>query len=106
MKIITELKNSTEHFKSRLVYAKGRISNLEDRACETTQRSRKKKKKKETKSEESLQELRYTILKRNFIMEIPGEKKDRGTENMFKATMAENFPNLGKEVIIQTQEAQ
>lgn len=66
----------------------------------------KEKKKKETKSEESLQELRYTILKRNFIMEIPGEKKDRGTENMFKATMAENFPNLGKEVIIQTQEAQ
>lgn len=34
-----------------------------------------------------------------------GEENEKGTENMFKAIMAENFPNLGKEIDIQIHEA-
>lgn len=40
-----------------------------------------------------------------FLMEI-WEGEDKGTESIFKATMAENFPNLGREMYIQTHETQ
>ena len=33
------------------------------------------------------------------------KKKDKGTESIFKAIMAENFPNQGREMDIQTQES-
>ena len=39
-------------------------------------------------------------------MRIPEEDKEKGTESIFKAIMAENFPNLGREMDIQTHEAQ
>ena len=40
-------------------------------------------------------------------MGIPeGEKKEKGTESVFKAIMAENFPNLGRERNVQIHEAQ
>jgi len=34
-------------------------------------------------------------------MGIPeGDKKEKGTESIFKVIMAENFPNLGREMDI------
>lgn len=40
-------------------------------------------------------------------MEIPeGEEKEKGTEHLIKAIIAENFPNLGREMAIQIHEAQ
>ena len=37
---------------------------------------------------------------------LEGQEKENGTENIFKAIMAENLPNLGKEMDIQICEAQ
>ena len=48
-------------------------------------------------------------MKRNkiCIVGIPeGEEKEKGTESIFKALMAENFLNLGREMDIQIYEAQ
>ena len=39
-------------------------------------------------------------------MGIPKEEKQKETESMFKAIMAENFLNLGREMNIQIHEAQ
>ena len=35
-----------------------------------------------------------------------GEQLEKGTESLFKAIMAENFTNLGREMIIYNHEAQ
>ena len=39
------------------------------------------------------------------IPEGKKKKKDKGTESIFKAIMAKNFPNQGREMNIQTQES-
>ena len=39
-------------------------------------------------------------------MRIPEEEKEKGMESIFKAIMAENFLNLGREIEIQIQEAE
>ena len=36
----------------------------------------------------------------------PRSKRERGAERLFKKIMAENFPNLGKEIHVHIQEAQ
>lgn len=48
------------------------------------------------------------ITKRNdiHIMGILGEEKEKGTENIFKAVMDENFLNLEREMNIQIHEVQ
>ena len=39
------------------------------------------------------------------IIGVPeGEEREKGTENVFEESMAENFPNLKKETDIQVQE--
>ena len=94
------MKNSIDSFKSRLNYAEERISDLEDRTLEITQ-SEEQKVKRIKKNKGSLQELRDTM-KRNNIHSIPEtEEKEKGTESIFKAIMAENFQNLRREIDIQ-----
>lgn len=40
-------------------------------------------------------------------MEIPeGEEKEKGTESIFKTTMIENFPTLGRKIDTQIYKAQ
>ena len=34
------------------------------------------------------------------------EEKKKGTEKIFEEIIVENFPNMGKETVIQVQEAQ
>ena len=104
---MTELKDSIESFKNRLNHAEERINDLEDRTFEITQ-SEEQKEKRMKKSEESLQDLRDTIKRNNIhIMGIPGrQEKEKGTANIFKAIVAENMPNLGKEMNIQIHETQ
>lgn len=51
----------------------------------------------------------YDTMKRNniHIMKIPeGEEKEKGTKSIFKAIVAENVPNLGREMHIQVYEVQ
>ena len=35
-----------------------------------------------------------------------GEEKEKGPEKIFKEVIDENFPNMGKEIVNQVQEAQ
>ena len=41
-----------------------------------------------------------------FAGEIKRKKKERGLEKIFEEVIAENFPNMGKEIVNQVQEAQ
>ena len=41
------------------------------------------------------------------IIGVPeGEERDKGPEKIFEEIIAENFPNVGKEIVKQVQEAQ
>ena len=41
------------------------------------------------------------------IIEVPEEEeKKKGSEKIFEEVIVENFPNMGKEIVIQVQEAQ
>src|SRR3712207_9454454 len=59
------------------------------------------------RNEETLRELSDTIRRCNIrIIGIPeGEEKEKGAENLFKEIMAENFPNLVREMDLQVTEA-
>ena len=59
-------------------------------------------------SEESLQDLWDTMKRNNiYIMgNTKGEEKEQEEESIFKAIIAENFPNLRREMDIPTNEAQ
>ena len=40
------------------------------------------------------------------IIGVPEEEKKKRSEKIFEEVIVENFPNLGKEIVIQVQEAQ
>ena len=40
------------------------------------------------------------------IIGVPEEEKEKCSENIFEEIIGENFPNMGKEIVIQVQEAQ
>ena len=40
------------------------------------------------------------------IIWVPEEEKKKGSENIFEEIIVENFPNMGKEIVNQVQEAQ
>ena len=58
------------------------------------------------KNEEILWKLSNSIRKGNLrISGIPeGEETEKGAESLFKETIAENFPNMGKELDLQVHE--
>lgn len=58
-------------------------------------------------SEDSRRDLQDNIKQANiFIMRVPGEERDKEIESLFEEIMAENFPNLMKEINIQAQKVQ
>ena len=69
--------------------------------------NRKEKKRLKT-NEGSLRELWHNVKCTNIrIVGVPeGEKREKGTEKIFKEIIAENSPNIGKEPLTQIQEAQ
>lgn len=66
------------------------------------------KKKTMKKSEDSLRNLRYTIIWVNtHIIEVPeGEQRNKGEKSLFKEMIEENFTKLGKATHVQIQEDQ
>ena len=55
---------------------------------------------------EILQEQSDSFRKGNIrVMSIPEEEREKGAESLFKEIIAENLPNLGKELDIQVHEA-
>ena len=62
---------------------------------------------KKKKNEGSLRDLWDNIKHTNIrIIGIPEEEKEKGPEKIFEEIIAENFPNMGKEIVNQIQESQ
>ena len=104
---ITEIKNTLDAITSRMTEAEERISELEDRMGEinTTEQEKEKRIK---RIEDSLRDLSDNIKRTNIrIIGIPEEEENKkGSEKIFEEVIVENFPNMGKEIINQVQEAQ
>ena len=68
----------------------------------------KEKEKRFRKNEEGLREMQDNMKRNNIrIIGIPeGEEQEQGIENLFQKVMMENFPNLMREKVTQSQETQ
>ena len=60
------------------------------------------------RNEDSLRDLQYNIKHTNIhVIGVPeGEEREKGPEEIFEEIIAENFPNMGKEIVTQLQEVQ
>ena len=103
----TELKNTLEGINSRITEAEERISDLEDRMVEFTAMEQKKEKRMK-RNEDSLRDLWDNIKHTNIRMTgVPeGEERQKGPEKIFEEIIVKNFPNMGREIATQVQEAQ
>ena len=104
---INEIKNSLEGINRRLTEAEERISDLEDKIVEITT-AEKNKENRMKRIEGSLRDLRDNIKRTNIriIGVSEEEEKKIGNEKIFEEIIVENFPNMGKEIVNQVQEAQ
>ena len=102
-----EIKYSLEGNNSRITEAEERVSDLEDKIVEITTAEQKKEKRMK-KIEDSLRDFWDNIKCTNIrnIGAAEEEKKKKGTEKIFEDTILVNFPNMGKEIVNQVQEAQ
>ena len=104
---INEIRNSLEGINSRITEVEERISDLEDKIVEitTTEQNQEKRMKGLV---DGLRDLWDNIKCTNIrIIGVPEEQeKKKGTEKIFEEIIVENFPNMGKEIINQVQEAQ
>ena len=104
---ITEMKTTLEGINSRITEAEERISDLEDRMVEFTAEEQNKEKGMK-RNEDSLRDLWDNIkCKKIHIIGVPeGEERERGPKKIFEEIIVKNFPNMGKEIAPQVQEAQ
>ena len=103
---VYEIKNSLERINSRITEEEERISDLEEKIVEiTTAKQNKEKRMKRT--EDSLRDFWANIKCTNIrIIGVPEEEeKKKWTEKLFEEITLENFPNTGKEIVNQAQEA-
>ena len=98
--------NTLEGINSRITEAEEQMNDLEDRMVEITwteqniEETRKR-------NEDSLQDLWDNIKCTNIhIIGVPeGEEREKGPEKIFEEIIAENFLDMGKEIVNQVQEA-
>ena len=104
---ITEMKTTLEGINSRITEAEERISELEDTMVEFTAVEQNKEKRMK-RNEDSLRDLWDNIKHNNIrIIWVPeGEEREKGPKKIFEEIRVENFPNMGKEIATQVQEAQ
>ena len=104
---ITEVKNTLEGINSRIPEAEERISDLEDRMVEFTAADQNKEKRMK-RNGDSLRDLWDNIKFNNIhIIGVPeGEEREKGPKKIFEHIIVENFPNMGKKIATQVQEAQ
>ena len=104
---IIEMKNTLEGINSRITEAEERISDLEGRMVEFTAVEQNKEKRMK-RNEDRLRDLWDNIKHNNIrIIGFPeGEEREKGPEKIFEEIIVENFPNMGKEIATQVQEAQ
>ena len=69
--------------------------------------SERKKENRIKRNEDNLRDLQDNIKHPNIrIIEVPEEDKKKDHEKILEEIIAENFPKMGKEIIIQVQETQ
>ena len=104
---INEVKNSLEGINSRITEAEEQISDMEDKIVEMTTAEQNKEKRMK-RIEDSLRDLWDNSECTNIrIIGVPEEEeKKKGTEKISEEIIVENFPNMGKEIVNQAQEAQ
>ena len=104
---ITDIKNSLEGTNSIIQEAEKQNNEVEDRLVEITDVEQNKEKRMK-RIEDSLKEL-WDNFKHSYIRIIgvqEEEERDKGPEKIFEEIIAENFPNMGEEILTQIQEAQ
>ena len=104
---ITEMKNTIEGINSRITEAEEQISDLEDRMVEFTAAEQNEEKRMK-RNEDRLRDLWDNIKCTNIlIIGVPeGEEREKRPKKIFEKIIVENFPNTGKEIATQVQEAQ
>ena len=103
---ITEMKNTLEGINNRITEAEKRISELEDKMVEITTEEQNKEKRMK-RIEDNLRDLWDNTKRTDIqIIGVPEEEKKKVSEKIFEEIIVENFPNMGKEIVTQVQEAQ
>ena len=104
---ITEMKNMLEGINSRITEAEEWISELEDIMVEIIAVEQNKEKRIK-RNEDSLRDIWDNIKHTNIqIIRVPEEEeREKGPEKIFEEIIVEQFPNMGKEIATQVQEAQ
>ena len=70
-------------------------------------KQRGKKEKRIKRNEDNLRDLWDSVKRHNIrIIGVPEEDKNKGHEKLLEQIIAENFPNIGKEIATQVQETQ
>ena len=100
---LNEIKNYLQGISRRITEAEKRISALEDKILEITTAEQNKEKRMK-RIEDSLRDL-WDIKNTNIrTIGVPEEeKKKKGTEKIFEEIIGENFPNMGKEIVIKSR---
>ena len=102
---ITEMKNTLKGINNRITEAEERISELGDKMVEITAEEQNKEKRMK-RIEDNLRDLWENTKCTNIrIIWVPEEEKKKGSEKIFEELIDENFPNMGKEIVNQVQEA-
>ena len=99
------MNNTLEGIKSRMTEAEEQIKDLEDRMVEitATQQNIEKRMKRNEDSLRDVWDIKHTNICTIGVPE--GEERER-PEKIFEEITAETFPNTGKEIFKQVQEAQ
>ena len=98
---ITEIKNTLEGNNSRITEVEDRLSEVEDRMLEINETERKKEKTIK-RNEDNLRDLWDNAKHPNIQVRGTPEEEDKkkGHEKILKLTIVENFPKMGKEIVI------
>ena len=103
---INDIKNTLEGTHSRIIEAEDRISEVEDRMVEINEAERKKGKRIK-RNEDNFRDLCDNVKHPNIrITGVPEEEDKKKDHEKILEIIAENFPEMGKEIISQVQETQ
>ena len=104
---ITEMKTTLDGINSRITEAEKRISDLEDRMVEFTAVEQNKEKRMKRKEDSRIDLWDNIKLNNIHIIGVPeGEETEKGPKKIFEEIIVKDFPNMGKEIASQVQEAQ
>ena len=102
---LNEMQSKIDVLTARVNEVEERVSNIEDKLM--ARKEAEEKREKQLKDhEERLREINDRLRRKNLhIIGVPeSTKRDRGPESIFEQIIAENFPNLGREIGIRIQE--